>query len=488
MRRLTKEMARRPTPLATITILIVALVTAAVVAAIARPIAPPGESAASGGSGPRAFLSAAERAANAGLRAFPGAQGFGAGTPGGRGGRVINVTNLHDSGPGSFRAAATAPGRRIVVFRVSGTIVLRSGIDIETPYVTIAGQTAHAGGITLRSHACNGKGVLGVHTHDVVVRFLRMRPGPHPCFGEGESSDGIVIYKEGTHHVIVDHSSISWAVDENVSLYDDAHHVTLSWNIISEGLSHSTHAEGEHSKGAHLSGENTSQISFHHNLLAHNYDRNPQPTNPGVADIRNNLVYNYGEHAALASNSHGKPWFNFVGNYYQPGSDSDQSEYELDVYEGSATDWAFFVSGNIGPHRPSAAEPNKDTVDPAGRPYMLDRPIRAASVTTTSAATARQQVLARAGATYPHRDSVDRRIVRDVVMGTGAIIDDPAEVGGWPSLPTSRPRADRDRDGMPDAWERARGLRPRVDDSRGDENRDGWTNIEEYLNSLVRGR
>jgi pectate lyase len=288
--------------------------------------------------------------------AFPGAEGFGAETPGGRGGRVISVTNLDDSGPGSFREAVTTPGPRIVVFRVSGTINLETDIDITSPYITIAGQTSPAGGITLKADSCNGRGVLGVHTHDVVIRYLRLRPGPHPCYGDGDSSDGIVVYKPGTYRVVIDHSSISWAVDENVSLWSDAHDITFSWNIISEGLAHSTHKLGEHSKGAHLSGWNTYNISFHHNLLAHNNDRNPQPTNPGIADIRNNVVYNYGEHAALASSSKGRPRFNFVGNYYRPGPDSDRDQYVLDVYRGSSAGWASSsraTSGRVAAGTPS---------------------------------------------------------------------------------------------------------------------------------------
>lgn len=419
-------------------------------------------------------------------RAFPGAQGYGTATPGGRGGRVIEVTNLRSGGPGSFRAAATARGRRIIVFRVSGTITLQREVDITNPYVTIAGQTAPGGGITLRADPCNDGGVLGVHTHDVVIRYLRLRPGPHPCAGPGESSDGIVIYKKGAHHVVVDHCSISWAVDENLSLYDDAHHVTFSWNIISEGLSNSTHEEGEHSKGAHLSGENTYAISFHHNLLAHNNDRNPQPTNPGLADIRNNLVYNYGENAALTSNSHGRPRFNFVGNRYIPGPDTDRSEHELDVYGPTGVGWAFYVRGNIGPHRTSNDQPQARTVSPEGRSSMVDRPFPTAPVTTTGAAKATGQVLARAGATEPYRDAVDRRVVGDVRDRSGRIIDSPAQVGGWPSLPAQDPPRDSDHDGMPDSWEQDRGLRPNHDDSRGDKDEDGWTNVEEYLNGLVR--
>jgi pectate lyase len=416
-----------------------------------------------------------------GPKAFPGAEGWGTDTPGGRGGRVINVTTLADQGPGSFRRAALASGRRIIVFRVSGTITLLHDIDIVSPYVTIAGQTAPGGGITLRADPCNDKGVLGVHTHDVVIRYLRLRPGPHPCAGLGESSDGIVVYKPGAHHVVIDHCSISWGVDENISLYDDAHDITFSWNIVSEGLSHSTHEEGEHSKGAHLSGERTYQISFHHNLLAHNNDRNPQPTNPGLADIRNNVIYDYGENAALTSNSHGMTHFNFIGNYYKPGPDSDLEEYELDVYGSTSVGWAFFVQGNIGPHRTSDGQHQRRTVDPAGRPYLVSEAFPFPDTRTTSATQAYVEVLADAGARVQHRDAVDRRIVRDVRHSTGHIIDDPEQVGGWPVLPATAPPPDRDRDGMPNAWELDRGLNPGRDDSRRDRDGDGYTNIEEYL-------
>jgi len=418
-------------------------------------------------------------------KAFPGAEGWGTDTPGGRGGRVINVTTLADHGPGSFRHAALAPGRRIIVFRVSGTITLQHDIDIVSPYVTIAGQTAPGGGITLRADPCNDKGVLGVLTHDVVIRYLRLRPGPHPCAGLGEDSDGIVVYKPGTHHVVIDHCSISWAVDENISLYDDAHDITFSWNIVSEGLSQSTHEEGEHSKGAHLSGERTYDISFHHNLLAHNNDRNPQPTNPGLADVRNNVIYDYGENAALTSNSHGKTHFNFVGNYYKPGPDSDLEEFELDVYGSTSVGWAFFVRGNIGPHRTSDSQPQRRTVDPAGRAYMASEAFPVPHTRTTSGPRAYVEVLADAGARVQHRDAVDRRIIRDVRHRTGHIIDDPGQVGGWPILPATAPPPDRDRDGMPNAWEQDRGLDPDRDDSRRDRDADGYTNIEEYLAWLV---
>jgi pectate lyase len=279
---------------------------------------------------------------------------------------------------------------------------------------------------------------------------------------------------------------VSWAVDENLSTYDYAHDVTFSWNIVSEGLARSTHPEGEHSKGVHLSGEDSYDISFHHNLLAHNSDRNPQPTNPGIADIRNNIVYNYGDNAALTSDSHGKPRFNFVGNWYIPGPDTERSEWELDVYDGSGAGWAFYVKGNLGPHRASNELPQRRTVSPEGRSSMVSSPYTTPTTDTTSAKAAYREVLSGAGAVRPYRDAVDRRIVSEVEQRGGSIIDSPSEVGGWPALPAAAPPADADRDGMPDEWERAHGSKPGTKDGTRDQDGDGWTNVEEYLNSLAR--
>lgn len=418
--------------------------------------------------------------------AFPGAQGFGSNTIGGRGGRVLLVTNLHDTGPGSLRAAVEATGPRIVVFRVSGTITQMSRINIKNPYITIAGQTAPGGGITLRSNPCNSDGTMRIHTHDVVIRYLRLRPGPYPCAGLHSSGDALTVENPETYRVVIDHCSLSWAVDEDLGVWDDAHWLTFSWNIISEGLSHSTHTGGEHSKGAHLSGSRTYGVSFHHNLLAHNNDRNPQPTNPGIADIRNNVIYNYGYNAALTSNAHGRPYFNFVNNYYRPGPNSKAYHYELVDYGDPAVGWRYFVQGNIGPHRLSQTLPQADTVDPSARANMVGKPYPAPYVTTWAVSTAYPKVLDLAGARIPYRDPVDARVVRDVKNLTGHIIDDPSQVGGWPVLPAKAAPRDSDHDGMPDTWEVNNGLNPNVYNAAGDKDQDGWTNIEEYLNWLVR--
>ena len=197
------------------------------------------------------------------LPAFPGAEGFGATTPGGRGGRVIFVTNLEDGGPGSFRAACDAEGPRIVVFRVSGLITLATPIVIKNPYLTIAGQTAPGDGVCLRNYT------FIVATHDVVVRYLRSRLGDVSA----QEADSITL-ASGAHDVILDHCSATWSIDESLSLAGNVSNVTVQWCLIAEGLNHSKHSKGAHGYGS-LSRAN-GPVTWHHNLWAHNNARNPR--------------------------------------------------------------------------------------------------------------------------------------------------------------------------------------------------------------------
>jgi pectate lyase len=417
-----------------------------------------------------------------GAPAFPGAQGFGAHTIGGRGGRVIEVTNLNDAGAGSLRAALEAPGARIVVFRTGGTIELSDEIEVRNPYLTVAGQTAPGGGITLKSRPSNQSGTIDIVTHDVVLRYLRMRSGPHT--EEGESNP--LALDEGAFNVVVDHCSLSWGVNENLTTYDETHDITLSWNVISEGLSRSVHPEGEHSRGLFISGDGSRNVTAHHNLIVHNNKRSPEVNTVGTVDVVNNVIYNYGAVAGQVSDKRGVP-LNFVGNYYKPGPDSDRSRYELDAYLVRGTGLRLYVRGNIGPHRQLDSLPDAYTVEPEGRQFMVGSRHRAPAVTTTSAARAYEDVLARAGARVPYVDPVDQRIIREVREGRGRIIDDSSEVGGWPALSRGTAPPDSDHDGMPNLWESARGFNPTRDDSRGDADRDGYTNVEEYLNGLVPG-
>jgi len=421
--------------------------------------------------------------------AFPGAEGFGTQTPGGRGGAVLKVTNLNDSGPGSLRAALTASGARTVVFGVSGTILLKSRIDVVNPYLTVAGQTAPGGGITLRidpaASPCIDEGTMLISTHDVVVRYLRFRPGPTAC--ADDSHDALTIYKPGTENVVIDHVSMSWAVDEVFNTYDASRNITISNSIIAEGLSNSTHPDGEHSKGALLGGVDAHNISLHGNLFVSNTDRNPQISGLSVADVRNNVIYNYGDGSGsgvtLVSSSKGEPRVNWVGNYYKPGPSSDPNRPEFAVHSGSTgATWQWYGEANMR-WTPSGLASARVHSGAAGS--RMTSPFAAAPVTTTSAATAYEQALAHAGAAVPFRDDVDRRLVQSVVDGTGQLISSPSDVGGYPTLPSTAPAPDDDGDGVPNSAEVAYGTNPGAPDSTGDIDGNGYTNIEDWFNSLT---
>ena len=420
------------------------------------------------------------------VRAFPGAEGFGAASRGGRGGRVIEVTTLNDRGPGSFRHAVEVEGARTVVFRVGGTILLREGIEITHPYLTIAGQTAPGGGITLRNDPSNRSTPLSIKTHNVIIRYLRSRPGP--CSRKTSSLDALDIL--GGHDIILDHCSFSWAVDEVVSTWYSPRDITIQWCVISEGLYKSAHKKGPHSMGL-LLGDKVTRLSAHHNLMAHNDQRNPR-LQGGIIDVVNNVVYNYGSYPAwiTVDSDAAPPRINFVGNYIKPGSNSKRNRPIVVV--PSKGDIQLHVSGNIGPHRPDEEVDEWKAVGrwdgPDGKTVGFRRETRhdTPPITTTSAAVAYEQVLSGAGCTVPLRDPVDRRVVADVKNGTGRIIDHPSEVGGWPELAPGKAPKDGDRDGMPDAWEAEHGLDSAdASDGAKDRDGDGYTNLEEYLNSQV---
>jgi pectate lyase len=410
------------------------------------------------------------------LAAFPGCEGFGCATPGGRGGRVIHVTNLNDSGGGSLRAALSAAGPRIVVFDTGGTITLRSSLRIQKPYVTVAGQTAPGGGIQLRMDPSQNTGLIDINTHDVVIRGMKLRQGSHAAVDAA-----IPMEATGADNVVIDHNSIYWGTDENVTLYTGARNVTVSWNIIAEGLSRSTHYEGEHSRGLFISGDDAGPTSAHHNLIAHNMRRSPEGSQHDVMDIRNNVIYNAGTHQTLISDLRSNVGTNWVGNLYKPGP-STISTKEMEGHRNGGSSVPLYASGNMRWDGRSAR------MNSVAKRWLVSSPTPAPRVTTTSAEQAYVDVLAGAGARTQGLDAADARVLRDVERGTGRIIDDPAEVGGWPDLAAGRPPKDSDRDGMPDRWESARGLNPSVDDSAGDRDWNGWTNVEEYLNSSYRTR
>jgi len=421
------------------------------------------------------------------LPAFPGAEGFGSMTPGGRGGQVYVVTNLNDSGPGSFREACEASGPRIVVFAVGGEILLHRAIVVTNPYLTIAGQTAPGGGITIRNDGTSEEDTLIIQTHDVIIRYIRSRPGPSD---EPTTGCDALSFETGSYNVIADHCSLSWDVDETFELWPDPHDVTLQWSIVSESLHCSTHALGCHSKGMLLGTEGAYNISVHHCLLAHHDERNPRVGNSGLVDFVNNVIYNPVTMGHLTNQFVTQP-INYVGNYVKWGPNSEaydpwgQERFELFGWD-TGLGFSIYVQDNIGPHRPDDSYPEDAVVEPDDRVWVTTTRHPAPPVTTYSATENFNFVLARAGCTRPYRDPVDSRIVSEVLTGTGHIIDDPSEVGGYPALPTGTPRLDTDGDGMPDDWEDCHGLdKNDPSDSAGDRDGDGYTNIEEWFNSLT---
>ena len=245
------------------------------------------------------------------LLAFPTAEGYGKFTKGGRGGVVIEVTNLNDKGPGSLRAAVEAKEPRTVVFRVSGTIELASPITIKNPFITIAGQTAPGDGICLKNYPLN------IGADNVIIRYLRVR------LGNGSGQDYDAVSGRFVKHIIVDHVSATWSVDETMSIYH-CDSVTVQWCIIAESMFNSTHIKGAHGFGG-IWGSNYG--TYHHNLIAHNSSRNPRmASGSGYMDYRNNVLYNWGYNSLYGGENQqaGDPRFSFskfniVNNYYKPG-------------------------------------------------------------------------------------------------------------------------------------------------------------------------
>jgi hypothetical protein len=419
--------------------------------------------------------------------AFPGAEGFGAQSIGGRGGRVLFVTNLNDSGPGSLRAAVETNGPRTVIFHVSGTIALRSSLSITKPYITIAGQTAPGEGICLKNYA------LQVSADHVIIRHIRCRPGDN-----AESECDALSISSG-QNIVVDHCSASWSVDETLSASAGGQlgNVTVQWCIIAESLHDSGHHKGPHGYGSLIRGGWGNGYSFHHNLYAHHYARLPRPGNYNdsskdpnglILDFRNNVIHNWagtcaGYNADGANNNNSITRMNFVGNYYRSGVNSKGS---LAFSESTTTAKAYFhgncMNGSY-PDDPWSLVAFRGFSKDALAAYKQSNPFSVPPVGTDDAIRAYERVLAEAGATLPKRDAVDARIANDVRNRTGRIINDEDEVGAWPELKSTQPPRDSDRDGMPDDWEKRHGLDSNNPaDGNGDIDGDSYTNLEEYLN------
>jgi pectate lyase len=406
--------------------------------------------------------------------AFPGAEGFGAYALGGRGGKVLFVTTLEDYDPhkeepipGSLRAACRTEGPRTILFRVSGTIFLKSLLEIKHGRLTLAGQSAPGQGICLKGHSTVIK-----RTQDVIVRHIRFRPGDEL----GIELDSLSV--SDAQSVIVDHCSTSWGIDESLSV-TGAQDVTVQRCMIAEALHESHHHKGNHGYGSLINGD---RISFHHNIYAHNRSRNPRPggsdDHPNlILDFRNNLIYNWGDRAGY--NGEDPIRLNYIGNYLEPGPSTRDRDYAFSI-GGKAT--RMYLEDNFLAGHDAANQDNWLMVRGQAEQNRAREPFPVPAVQTQSPKQAHDSLLEDCGAILPERDAVDKRVIETIKTGAGEHINSQTEVGGWPELKSAPAPKDTDNDGMPDDWETQHGLNPEQPGNNEDPDGDGYTNIEEFLN------
>jgi len=454
------------------------------------------------------------------MLAFPGAEGGGRYSFGGRGGKVYVVTNLNDDGPGSLRWACEQGGARIIVFNVAGIIRLQTPLIIRAPYITIAGQTAPGDGVCIAGES------VWINTHDVIIRYMRFRRGETWV---GRRDDAIGGNPIG--NIIIDHVSATWGLDENMSMYrhmynDSTGKIEDKFGTVNITIQNSIFGEAldtwNHAFGSTLGGEN---CTFMRNLWANNAGRNPSVGWNGVFNFANNVVYNW-VHRSIDGGDY-RAQFNIINNYFKPGPatpkntpvghrilkpESGRSKLKEKYYGRS------YVNGNIMEGYPEITKDNwnggvqVEEERDAGKykDFMkVNKPLPMAPVTILSAEEARKYVLANAGATLPKRDAVDERIVKEATTGKVeinpnvklpetqfkhrrlpidsykiGIITDPAQVGGYPEY-KGTPYVDSDNDGMPDAYELKVGLNPKDAADAAKIAKNGYSNIENYLNSVV---
>ena len=431
--------------------------------------------------------------------AYPGAEGWGAESIGGRGGRVIEVTNLNDSGPGSLRAAIEAKGPRIVVFRVAGVIQLESTIRLSQPYITIAGQTAPGGGITIAG------GLIQVSTHNVIVRYLRWRG-----LGPGLGGPGFISFRafDNLHDVIVDHCSASWNWDDNIDGYfnnpakPDMRNITVQNCLIAEALS--VHPTAMLFSGGVMT-DRLHHISIHDNLFVHNGWRNPR-IKALHTEVINNVVYNWRHRMGSSVWGDQTDWIN---NYWLAGPMSESTHILLHEPPGEDPLSSIYIAGNVVPSL-GLVEPNVDNwflvrendtgyanTSQAHRRFtpLVPAPV---PVSVEPAEDIFNRVVMEAGANRrlngdgtfsDNRDAVDQRLAADVLNGTGpSSLSELEDAGSIPPIDPGTAYIDSDHDGMPDEWEYLWGFHPcDSSDGPGDADGDGYTNVEEFLNGTDPG-
>ena len=463
--------------------------------------------------------------------AFPGAEGFGMFTTGGRGGAVYHVTNLNDSGTGSFREACNKSGTRTIIFDVSGTIFLKSELKLKNGNVTIAGQSAPGDGICIANYP------FVIACKNVIIRYMRFRLGNEALKINNTAHEGDGLGGMDLENVIIDHCSVSWSIDECLSVYGSKN-LTVQWCIASQSLNNAGHSKGAHGYGGNWGG---SGASYHHNLMCHHISRTPRlGPRPSTQtdermDLRNNVIYNWIDNGVYGGEGMN---VNIVNNYYKPGPETKSgtknkriaaigirtSEYTKHN-TSSPNQWDvmwhvwgdFYVDGNVNSKNSDVTNDNwtygiynqidnssvdNTFTDATKDTIRLEKPILYEQVTTHSAAQAFTQVLDYAGASL-HRDALDEVMVSDARYGTTTYTgngckkgiinsqDDlkPANASSdwspWPSLNNTTAPLDFDKDGIPDEWEDVNSLNKNdINDGKIIAS-NGYTHLENYLNSLV---
>lgn len=447
--------------------------------------------------------------------AFPGAGGGGGDSKGGRGGQVIYVTNLNDSGSGSLRSAVNANGPRTVVFRVGGTINLQSPLEFRNPYITVAGQTAPGGGILLKGN------YLSLHwgVHDVIIRYIKIRLGRGAGFS-GQAGDCISI-GDGAHNIIVDQCSLSWSQDETVGLWSDTnpiYDITFSRNLIAEALNYD-HAGSGFITGSNVDSDDIVGITVYRNVFMHNFNRNPL-LKCGQGQIVNNIIYNSDKYNTQFA---GGMQIDIISNLYKNGPNSDnRSEVLYRPHDGTpntgpAGNPSIHFKGNIGPHNSNpnntnqwntmleqtavahwgypGSPPKLKRVNRAferSNPMTVGIPLAVANANNLEnlllSSVGAQRRMRENGTWTGNRDAVDLRLIQEYQNGTGTNPQDENDVGGFPTIASGTPYKDSDKDGMGNSWEIAHGFNPNnANDRNGDADSDGYTNLEEFLNGTSPG-
>jgi hypothetical protein len=432
------------------------------------------------------------------LPVFPGAEGFGTQTGGGRGGTVCKVTNINDDGEGSLRHCLDSPDPRTVIFNVSGIIRLESSLTIQHPYISIFGQTAHGDGILITGVAGIQQALLTIASHDVVIQHLRIHPSlsnATDCCSHaltfGKSSD-----TADTANIVIDHCTLSGGSTGIITSTDDVNNVTFSHNIIGPGRSYTVNKADADTgyTGFLFNSAKTHSLSLHHNLIAHNQSDNPGiSTGAGVIDIVNNLVYNWGQNGANLVSKHGKMQVNLVHNLYVMGKDSDHEAPEL-AANNAGNDYQLFLEENLSIRDPEQAEPLPITFSLIGWPtadWEANERFPSPPITTYKSQTLLKKILPTVGATLPHRDAIDKTLISETREQQGATPPcpsppdctahsaTPADYASGSTLP------DKDNDGIPNDWEETHSLAVDKEDAAQDFNVNGYTNIEEWIFSLT---